>query len=70
MYGNVPASDLLVSRTTVRRDIINKSAFIQESIKDALIEPAKYGAVSFVADLWTDNVVSRSYLDVANFLLD
>ena len=43
----------LVSRTTVRRDIVNKSAYIQENIKDALIEPAKYGAVSFVADLWT-----------------
>ena len=35
--------------------------------KNALIEPAKYGAVSFVADLWTDNVVSHSYLDVTFF---
>ena len=33
LYGNVPASDLIVSCTTVRREIVNKSACIQESIK-------------------------------------
>ena len=70
MYGNIPASDLIVSRTTVRRDIVNKSTCIQDSIKDALIDPARYGAVSFVADLWTDNVVSRFYLDVTFFWVE
>ena len=67
LFGNVPASDLIISRTTVRREIVIKAVCIQESIKNALIEPAKYGAVSFVADLWTDDVVSRSYLDVTFF---
>ena len=37
LLGNIPASDLIVSHTTVRRDIVNKSASIQESIKNALI---------------------------------
>ena len=69
LYGNVPASDLIVSRTTVRREIVKKSACIQDSIKNALIEPAKHVAVSFVADLWTDNV-SRSYLDVTFFWVE
>ena len=35
-----------------------------------MIDPARYGAVSFVADLWTDNVVSRSYLDVTFFWVE
>ena len=69
MYGDVPAFDLIVSRTAVRREIIKKSACIQDSIKNALIESAKHAAVSFVADLWTDNVVSRSYLRRCNVLL-
>ena len=67
LLGNIPASDLIVSCTIVRRD---KSASIQESIKNALIDPAKYSAVSFVADLWTDNVVSRSYLDITFFWVE
>ena len=62
LYGNVPASDLIVSPTTVRREIVKKSVCIQDSIKNALIEPAKHAAVSFVADLWMDNVVSHSYI--------
>ena len=70
MFGNIPASYEIVSRTTVRRDIVNKSASIQESIKNALIDPAKYSAVSFVTDLWTDNVVSWSYLDVTFFWVE
>ena len=70
LYGNIPTSDLIVSRTTIRRDIVNKSTCIQDSIKDALIDPARYGAVSFVADLWTDNVVSWSYLDVTFFWVE
>ena len=40
------------------------------NIKNALIEPAKHAAVSFVADLWTDNIVSRSYLDVTFFWVE
>ena len=68
--GNVPAYDLIISRTTVRREIVIKAACIQESIKNALIESAKYGSVLFVADLWTDNVVSRSYLDVTFFWVE
>ena len=31
LYGNVLASNLIVSRTTVRREIVNKSACIQET---------------------------------------
>ena len=62
LFGNIPASDLIVSRAPVRRNIVNKSASIQD--------PAKYSAVSFVANLWTDNVVNRSYLDVTFFWVE
>ena len=70
MYGNILASNLIVSRTTVRRDIVNKSTCIQDSIKDALIDPAKYGAFSLVADLRTDDVASQSYQDVIFFWVE
>ena len=33
LFGNVPASDLIISRTTVRREIVIKAVCIQESIK-------------------------------------
>ena len=70
LYSNVPASDLIISRTTVGREIIKISACIQDSIKNALIEPAKHAAVSFVADLCIDNVVNCSYLDVTFFWVE
>ena len=70
LYGNILASNLIVSRTTVRRDIVNKSTCIQDSIKDAFIDPAKYGAFSLVADLRTDDVASQSYQDVIFFWVE
>ena len=32
--------------------------------------PAKFGAVSFVNDLWSDSVVQHSYLDVTFFWVE
>ena len=31
LFGNVPASDLIISHTTVRREIVNKSACIKKA---------------------------------------
>jgi len=43
---------------------------IQETIKSSLQKPAEQGAVSVVTDLWSDNIVSRSYLDVTLFWVE
>ena len=37
---------------------------IKETIKESIDDPSKLLAVSFVTDLWSDNVVQCSYLDV------
>ena len=63
-YGCVPASDFIAGRVTVRKDIINKLSMIKETIKELIADPSKLLAVSIVTDLWSDNVVQRSYLDV------
>lgn len=69
-YGRVPASDLIVGRKTVKNDIVKTFSQIQGSIRELLASPSKLGAVSCVSDLWSDNVVQRSYLDVTFFWID
>ena len=60
-HGCVPASEFIVGWLTVHKDIVSKLPQIQETIKSRLQKPAEQGAVSVVTDLWSDNVVSRSY---------
>jgi len=69
-HGCVPASEFLVGRVTVRKDIVSKVTHIQATIKSALQPSALQGAASVVTDLWSDNVVSRSYLDVTFFWVE
>ena len=66
-YGFVPASEFIVGCLTVRRDIVSKLPHIQAIIRSSLKESAELGAGSVATDLWSDNVVSRSYLDVTFF---
>ena len=49
---------------------MNKLSLIQETIKESIADPSKLGAVSCVTDLWSDNVVQRSYLDVTFFWIE
>ena len=64
VYRRVPASDFIVGCHTVRSDIVQK---VQETFRELIAAPSKSGAVSFVSDLWLDNVVQHSYLDVTFF---
>ena len=66
----MPASEFIVGRLTVCRDIVSKLPHIQAIIRSSLQESAELGAVSVVTDLWSDNVVSRSYLDVTFFWVE
>jgi len=66
-HGCVPASEFIVGRLTVCKDIVRKLPVIQAS---SLQESAEQGAVSVVTDLWSDNVVSCSYLDVTFFWVE
>ena len=50
-HGCVPASEFIVGRLTVRKDIVSKLPQIQETIKNSLQKPAEQGAISVVTDL-------------------
>ena len=67
---SVPTSEFIVGHLTVRKDIVSKLPHIQATIRSSLQESAELGAVSVVTDLWSDNVVSRSYLDVTLFWVE
>ena len=46
---------------------MNKLSLIQGTIKESIADP---GAVLCVTDLWSDNFVQRSYLDVTFFWIE
>ena len=68
-HSCVPASEFIVGHLTVRKNIVSKLPYIQATIS-SLQEPAELDAVSVVADLWSDNVVSCYYLDVTFWVED
>ena len=61
-HGCVPASEFIVGRLTVHKDIVSKLPHIQATINSSLRESAEVGAVSVVTGLWSDNIVSHSYV--------
>ena len=66
-YGRVSASDFIVGHHTVRSDIVQTVNEVQETLRELIAAPSKLSAVSFVSDLWSDNVVQHPYLDVTFF---
>lgn len=68
--GRVDAKKLLVGRKATRSDMLQKQLEVKQAIKTALSSPCIDEAVSFVTDLWTDNIVMRSYLDITFFWVD
>ena len=54
----------IAGHVTVGTNIVNKLCMIKETIQELIADPSKLLAVSFVTDLWSDNVVQYSYLDV------
>ena len=69
-YGCVPALDFIAGCVTVQKDIVNKLSMIKETIKESIAGPSKLLAVSFVTDLWSNNIVQHSYLDVTFFWIE
>jgi hypothetical protein len=63
-HRNIILGDILFGRKTVRKDIVSLvndlKAFIREKLKSSLADRA----VVFTTDLWSDNVVQPSYLDI------
>jgi len=69
-HGCVPAFEFTFELHTVHKDIVNKLPQIQDTIKSGLQKSAEQGADSVMTDLWSDNVMSCSYLDLTFFWVE
>ena len=66
-YGNVSASNIIPGRKAISKSTVEQIITIQKDICSRLQDPIQRDAVAFTTDLWTDNVMNRSYLDVSFF---
>ena len=66
-YGNVTASEIIPGRKTISKSTVAQIIIIKQVISSRLEDPIQRNAVGFTTDLWTDNVMQRSYLDVSFF---
>lgn len=69
-HGRVDANKVIMGRNTTRAELLKKMKEVQTFVRNAISTPHRKEAVSFVTDLWTDNVVMRSYLDVTFFWVE
>lgn len=66
-YGNVAADSVLYGRKTVREKTLQMVNDLQANIVCNIHKAAKDGAISMVTDMWSDNVVQNSYIEVTFF---
>ena len=66
-HGNIQVDTLLYGRKTIREKTLQMVDDIRASIVANIAEAAKSGAVSMVTDMWSDNVVQNSYLELTLF---
>ena len=66
-YGNVTASEIIPGRKTISKSTVAQIIIIKQVISSRLEDPIQRDAFAFTTDLWTDNVMQRSYLDVSFF---
>ena len=57
-------------RKTIRQEAINKFELFVLSIRSVLDEPVKRHCVAATCDLWSNDIVKRSYLDFTVFWSD
>ncbi|CAF2648409.1 unnamed protein product [Rotaria sp. Silwood2] len=61
-YGMIDVNEILRSRHTIARSINDIAATYREHMKQKLIEPLKYRAITICPDFWTDTYKNISYL--------
>lgn len=66
-YGNIAADSVLYRRKTIREKTLQMVVDVQAKIVSCMHKAAKDGAISMVTDMWSDNVVQNSYLEVTFF---
>lgn len=68
--GMVNVKDIFYGRKTIRQEAFNKFELFVSSIRSLLDEPVKRHCVAATCDLWSDDIVKRSYLDFTVFWTD
>ena len=66
-YGNVKAASVLYGRKTIKEKTIDMAHKLRDQIKSNVQKAATEGSVSMVTDMWSDNVVQNSYMEVTFF---
>jgi hypothetical protein len=68
--GLVDVKDIFYGRQTIRQEALSKFDRYVHHIRSLLEEPIKQHCVAAIADLWTDDLMKRSYLDFTVFFID
>ncbi|CAF3880021.1 unnamed protein product, partial [Rotaria sp. Silwood1] len=68
--GLVNVRDIFYGRKTIRQEAINKFELFVSSIRCLLDEPVKRHCIAATCDLWSNDIVKRSYLDFTVFWSD
>ena len=69
-HGPVPIRDIWYGRRTVRNETLAQAQLVRRNLKNALVEPVQKNEVACTADIWTDDYVKRSYMDMTVYWLD
>lgn len=69
-YGNVDVGEIWYGRKSVSEYTLQQLSEFSEKIKKIIAEPIRCGNVACTTDLWTDDVVKRTYLDLSLFWID
>ena len=68
--GKVNVRDIFYGRKTIRNEAIIKFNEFSTNIRQILDEPIKNHCVAATCDMWTDDLIKRSYLDFSLFWAD
>jgi len=68
--GLVNVKDIFYGRKNIREEAINKFELFVSSIRSLLDEPIQRHCVAATCDLWSDDIIKRSYLDFTVFWTD
>ncbi|KAF9754356.1 Transposable element Hobo transposase, partial [Nosema granulosis] len=69
-FGLVDIHDIFYGRQSIREDALSKLAQYTHQIRSLLEEPIKQHCIAATTDLWTDDLMKRSYLDFTVFFVN
>ncbi|CAF1481339.1 unnamed protein product [Rotaria magnacalcarata] len=69
-FGLVDVQDIFYGRKTIREEVLLKFTQYTNQIRSLLDEPIQQHCVAGTADVWTDDLMKRSYLDFTVFFVN